>query len=109
MTEEPKLHDLTKFLLARRDNYPEEFWGKLGGRWDKYIDTVWKHGGEADRRALGFRPDHRAMKNALRSALQELLAPEEEAPRTRAMKTPMQMTQEVRAILNKEFAKAMKP
>lgn len=107
MTDQPQLHDLTKFLLSRKESYPEEFkWPAGGGRWDKHINTVWKYGGEADRRALGFVPQRHTMSNALRSALQELLVPEAEAPHTRAMKTTMRITQEMQAVLEEEFKKA---
>lgn len=37
MTDEPQLHDLTKFLLARLESYPEEF---VAGRWDYEIGLI---------------------------------------------------------------------
>lgn len=80
MTDQPELHDLTKFLVDRIKTYPEEFSIRYGhefssSRWLVAIHAVFTSGTPEDVAALR----KAVMDYALQDTLKTLLAPEEPA------------------------------
>ena len=78
MTDEPQLHDLTKFLVSRIKTYPEEFYlaatGLASKKWKMALAVTNIHGTAEDKAAI----DVAGMGYALQVSLKTLLVPEEE-------------------------------
>lgn len=79
MTDEPQLHDLTKFILSRLESYPEEFFYDLTGleskKWATSLSAIKYCGTAEDKAAI----NKAYMDFTLQNALKTLLAPEESA------------------------------
>ena len=79
MTDEPQLHDLTKFILSRLESYPEEFFydhtGLESMKWAKSLSAIKYCGTAEDKAAI----NKAHMDFTLQIALKTLLAPEESA------------------------------
>ena len=80
MTEQPELHDLTKFILSRLESYPEEF---VAGKWEYEIDVVNTVEAGDNRKVLNDALDNHRMNLTLQKALQKLLVSEEKEPERR--------------------------
>lgn len=83
MTDQPQLHDLTKFLIDRVKTYPEEFSIRYGHefsstRWLVAIHAVFTSGTPEDVAALR----KAVMDYALQDTLKTLLVPKEEESKT---------------------------
>lgn len=78
MTDQPELHDLTKFLLSRLESYPEEFLcgpaGLESHKWATSLVAIKYCGTAEDRAAI----DKAYMDFTLQNALTVLLVPKEE-------------------------------
>lgn len=77
MTEQPQLHDLTKFILSRLESYPEEFFfsntGPESKKWATSLSAIKYCGTPEDIAAI----NKAYMDRVLQNALEVLLAPEE--------------------------------